>query len=389
MDQAMGKIIPTFMQSCKELIAVPSISSFEPRFDQSNRPVVDLLAGWLENLGFSIELLPVSGQPEKLNLLACLGRGPGGLVLSGHTDTVPFDESAWDQDPFRLTERDGRLYGLGTADMKSFFAIVLETLAGLDLARLNAPLYVLATCDEESSMSGARTLLDSGRQLGQYALIGEPTGLKPVHMHKGIVMEKIKLIGQAGHASDPALGNSALEGMYEVIRDLLALRTSLQQNNRNAAFKVDVPTLNFGSIHGGDNPNRICGDCELSIDIRLLPGMEPDDIRASMKRTVMQAIDGTGLIVEFDAIVPGIPPMQTDLGSKIIKSAEQFAGHPSGTVAFGTEGPYFNAMGMDTVVLGAGDIDQAHQANEYLAMDRIKPMQDILAGMVNTFCCMN
>lgn len=374
------------MQSVKELIATPSISSFDARFDQSNRPVVELLAGWLEGLGFSIELLPVSSQPDKLNLLACLGSGPGGLVLSGHTDTVPYDESAWEQDPFKLTEHDGRLYGLGTSDMKSFFAILLETLVSLDLDKLHNPLYVLATCDEESSMSGARALLDSGRQLGQYALIGEPTGLKPVHMHKGIIMERIHLIGQAGHASDPSLGNSALEGMHTVISELKALRSELQAKNRNEEFKVDVPTLNFGSIHGGDNPNRICGDCELSIDMRLLPGMEPDDIRALMKRTVMQAIDGTGLTVEFDAIVPGIPPMQTDDGSMIVKSAEQFAGHPSGSVAFGTEGPYFNAMGMDTVVLGAGDIDQAHQANEYLAMDRIQPMQGILANMINQFC---
>ena len=382
----MKRAAPTFLQSFTDLIATRSISSFDPRYDQGNRQVVELLGGWLEDLGFNVELVPVDDHRGKFNLVACSGTGQGGLVLSGHTDTVPCNESAWDQDPFKLTERDGRLYGLGTSDMKSFFAIVIETLKDIDLTRLDKPLYILATCDEESSMSGARSLVDSGRSLGQYALIGEPTGLKPVHMHKGILMERISLSGRAGHASDPSLGNSALEGMQVVVGTLIALRTELQQEYRNESFRVDVPTLNFGSIHGGDNPNRICGECELTIDMRLLPGMEPDDVRARLKRAVMQAIDGSGLAVEFDAIIHGIPPLNTGRESAIVSCAEQLAGCPSGTVAFGTEGPYFSAMGMDTVVLGAGDIDQAHSANEYLAMDRIRPMQVILGGMIRNFC---
>ena len=348
--------------------------------------MVDLLAEWLEGLGFGVELIPVQTEPAKFNLIASAGSGPGGLVLAGHTDTVPCDVTAWRQDPFKLTERDNKLYGLGTADMKCFFPIIIDAIRAMDLTRLRQPLYVLATCDEESTMSGARALVTSGRQLGRYALIGEPTGLKPVNRHKAIIMEKIRLIGRAGHASDPALGINALEGMHGVITCLQHWRTALQAGHRDPAFRVAQPTMNFGSIHGGDNPNRICASCEITIDLRLLPGMDLEEVRAGIRRTSMEAVDGSGLIIEFESIIPGIPAMYTDSETEIIKIAERLAGEPAGAVAFGTEGPYLNAMGMQTVILGAGDIEQAHQADEYLALDRIKPMQALLGELIKHIC---
>lgn len=378
--------LPKFQESFSRLIALPSISSLDPAWDQSNRPVVDLLANWLSDLGFSTEIIPVSNNPEKVDLLASAGTGEGGLVLSGHTDTVPYNEEAWDQDPFKLQERDNRFYGLGTSDMKSFFPIILEVVRELDLKKLKNPLLILATCDEESTMAGAKALVASQRTLGRYALIGEPTGLKPVHMHKGILLETIKLIGKSGHSSDPALGINALEGMNTVINNLIQWRSDLQSRHQNASFKVPVPTLNFGCIHGGDNPNRICGDCEMQIDLRLLPGMDIETSRASLRQQVMESIDGTGLEVEFDCIFPGLPAMETDVNADIVKMAERLSGETSGTVAFGTEGPYLNSLDMQTVVLGPGDIEQAHQANEFLSMDRIEPMKQIVREMIKHYC---
>lgn len=374
------------MEVFSKLIAAPSVSSIDPRFNQSNREVVEMLASWLEDLGFDCELQVVAHDPDKLNLIACKGKGEGGLVLSGHTDTVPYNESQWHQDPFKLSEIDNKLYGLGSTDMKSFFPIVMAALEKIDLGKLNHPLFILATCDEESTMAGARALVSSKRALGRHALIGEPTGLQPINMHKGIMVESIKLVGSSGHSSDPGLGVNALEGMHTVIAALMKLRDDIQAKQRNTAFKVPVPTMNFASIHGGDNPNRICGDCELKIDMRMLPGMELEDCRAAIRRTVMQSIDGRGLIVEFDDVFSGLAPMQTDSESEVVRLAEKLAGEPTGAVAFGTEGPYLNAMGMDTVILGPGDIDQAHQANEYLVMDRIKPMIGILEQMIKHFC---
>ena len=368
------------------MIAAPSVSSTDPLFDQSNRDVVEMLANWFADLGFAIELQLVSSDPDKLNLIACLGQGEGGLVLSGHTDTVPCDESLWQQDPFKLSEIDNKLYGLGSTDMKGFFPIVLAALDKIDLNKLNRPLFVLATCDEESTMAGAKALVSSRHALGRHALIGEPTGLQPINMHKGVLVESIRLMGRSGHSSDPAFGVNALEGMHTVISSLMKLREDIQSEHQNPLFKVPVPTMNFASIHGGDNPNRICGDCELKIDMRMLPNMDLEDCRAGIRRTVMQAIDGRGLTVEFDQVFSGLPGMQTDRDAEIVKLAEKLAGEPSGTVAFGTEGPYFNSMGMDTVIMGPGDIDQAHQANEYLLIDRIDPMIEILQKMIRHFC---
>jgi len=388
----MNKHIPEMLESFSQLVAAPSVSSTDPQWDQSNRGVVEILAGWLEGIGFKVETIHVpaelgsSSTAEKFNLVACMGEGEGGLVLSGHTDTVPFSADSWHQDPFKLNKKENRIHGLGICDMKCFFPIVLEVARQFNANELKQPLYVLATADEESTMSGARALAGYGKSLGRYALIGEPTGLMPVYMHKGILIESIKIKGQAGHSSNPALGNSALEGMHTVISAIMAWRKELQRQFQDARFFVPEPTINFGTIHGGDNPNRICADCELTIDLRLMPDMDLEKIRASMRALVTKTIAGSGLNVEYGSIFDGIPGFETNKNSEVIQIAEKLCGREAGTVAFGTEGPYLNAMGMDTVVLGPGDIDQAHQANEYLSLDRIPPMLDILTKMIGHFC---
>ncbi len=380
------KKYPGLMESFQQLIAIPSVSSVNPDYDQSNRGIVDLLAEWLEDLGLKVELMPVAGKKDKANLIACLGEGEGGLVFSGHTDTVPFDEHLWQQDPFQLTERDNKLYGLGSTDMKVFFPLVLELLSQLDAGKLSQPLFLLATADEESTMAGAMTLAASAKKLGRYALIGEPTGLKPVNQHKGVLMETLMVIGQAGHSSNPAYGNSALEGMHMVIDALLKLRLQLQEKYQNPAFELPYPTMNFGSIHGGESPNRICAECELKLDVRVLPGMVIEEVRTLIRQVARDAIAGTGLELKFDELYKGLPPMQTEVQSDIVKLSEELSGSEAGSVAFATEGPLLNSMGMETVILGPGDIDVAHQANEYISMDRIEPMQRILSGLVKKIC---
>src|SRR3970282_2241358 len=146
----MNNNVPAFMESFSRLIATPSVSSIDPLLDLGNREIIELLADWLEGLGFCIELMPIPEYPKKMNLIACLGSGEGGLVLSGHTDTVPFDDGKWQQDPFTLTERDNRLYGLGSSDMKCFFPLVIYVIRNMDLKKLHQPLFILATADAET-----------------------------------------------------------------------------------------------------------------------------------------------------------------------------------------------------------------------------------------------
>jgi len=376
--------IPSVQTMISELIAIPSVSCVNPAQDQSNQAVVERLANWCNDLGFKCEILPVPDHPGKFNLLATLGTGKDGLVLAGHTDTVPYDAGRWQHDPFRLTEADNRLYGLGTADMKAFFALALAAISsGIHLEQ---PLTILATADEECTMSGARALVAAGQPQARYAVIGEPTGLRPVRMHKGIFMEAIHLRGQSGHSSDPSLGNNALEGMYQVIGDLLKWRKQLQAAHINPLFQVPVPTMNLGHIHGGDNPNRICGECELHIDLRPLPGMDVGELRTKLRQRVQHILENSGLEIEFVPLFEGIPAMETPAQADIVQIAQDLTKHTAGAVAFGTEAPFLKALGMETIILGPGDIEQAHQPDEFIALDRLQPMIDILRQLIQHYC---
>ena len=377
---------PPLLDMIRDLIAINSVSSVDPSLDQGNRAVIELLANWLDDTGFQVEIMPLPGSTAKANLIATLGSGAGGLVLSGHTDTVSYDEGKWTHDPFSLTEADQRLYGLGTSDMKSFLALALEASRELRAGDLKEPLILLATADEETSMAGAKVLVDKARPRARHAVIGESTGLRPVRMHKGILMESIHLQGRSGHSSDPSLGNSALEAMHTVIGTLLSWRNELQKNHRDTLFAVPVPTLNLGHIHGGDNPNRICPECELHIDLRPLPGMDLQELRGELHNRIMKSLQDTGIEVRFNALFEGVPAMETPADAPIVKLAEKLTGHAPEAVAFATEAPYLNQLGMDTVVMGPGDIDQAHQPDEYLSLDRLPPMIDILKQLVNTVC---
>lgn len=382
----MATNLPPLRELLRALIATPSVSSVSPAFDQGNRAVIDLLADWCASLGFTVEVLPLPDHPGKADLIATLGSGPGGLVLAGHTDTVPWDEARWHHDPFTLTEADGRLYGLGTSDMKAFFAIALEAARDLRAADLREPLILVATADEESSMAGARALVDAGRPRARYAVIGEPTGLRPVHLHKGILMEEIRLVGRSGHSSDPALGTSALEAMHRVIGELLAWRADLQAAHHDPRFRVPFPTLNLGRIEGGDNPNRICGQCELQFDLRPLPGMHPDTLRTELHGRLERVLTGSGVSLEILPLFPGAPPLETAPDSPVVAAAERLTGHAAEAVAFGTEGPFLQELGIEPVILGPGDIAQAHQPDEFLEQARIRPATDVLERLVREFC---
>lgn len=374
------------LERIRQLIATPSISSVSPAFDQSNRAMIDLLADWLSDAGFIVQIESLPDRPAKFNLIATLGQGPGGLVLAGHTDTVPFDADRWRYDPFAGIVADERIYGLGSADMKAFFALAIEAASQFAARDLRQPLILLATADEESDMGGARALAAANQALGRHALIGEPTSLQPVRMHKGILMEAIRLEGRSGHSSNPALGVSALEGMHQVIGELLRWRQELQARYRNPLFEVEIPTLNLGHIHGGDNPNRICADCELHIDIRPLPGMPLAELRGLLHQRLERLLAEEPLKLSFKPLFSGIEALETPATAAIVCATEQLTGAPAGVVGFGTEGPYLNALGMETVILGPGNIDCAHQPDEYLPLAMVQPTVELLQRLIQRFC---
>lgn len=376
--------VPSLKQQFAALIAAPSVSCTQPELDQSNAGVIDLLADWLGSLGFACECQLIA--PGKYNLLATRGSGPGGLVLAGHSDTVPFDAALWRADPLTLREADDRWYGLGACDMKGFFALVIEAVRPLLDQPFRQPLIILATCDEESSMSGARALADAGRPLGRAAVIGEPTGLRPVRLHKGVMMERIDILGQSGHSSNPAYGRSALDAMHAVMGELIALRGEWQQQFRNPMFSVPQPTLNLGCIHGGDNPNRICGHCALEFDLRPLPGMQPDQLRMMIRERLRPVAERHQVQLDLAPLFPSAPAFEEPAGSELVRLAERLTGHCAEAVAFGTEAAYLQQLGCQTLVLGPGDIACAHQPDEYLDLARIEPTVTVLRQLIGHYC---
>lgn len=375
-----------FTQRLAALVASPSVSSSDPRLDQSNAGVIELLADWFAGRGFSVETQTVAEHPRKLNLIATSGAGDAGLVLAGHTDTVPCDAATWDGDPFVVSEGDGFVQGLGVSDMKNFFPVILEALDGIDLSHARRALTIVATCDEECTMQGARQLLAHGRCLGGHVLLGEPTGLAPVTRHKAVLSLAVAVRGRTGHASDPGLGANAIDGMYEVLHALRTWRESARQSWHDDDFAIPHPTLNFGRIRGGDSTNRICGDCELHIDLRLLPGMNASAVREDLDALVRRAVSVTDCTASVRSLTEGTPALAHAGDSEFIRFFERATGRPTRSAPFATEGPFFAAQGAECVVLGAGDIAQAHQPNERLSLDQAAAMSRIVRGAIERFC---
>lgn len=381
--------LPRFLDMYRDLIAIPSVSCLDAHWDTSNQAVIEKLAGWLEGLGFQVEINELNQQRGKFNLLARYhppGVSKGGLLFSGHTDTVPWDEGRWSQDPFSLQERDGRLYGLGSADMKGFFAFVLEVLRDTDLSTLNKPLYILATADEETTMAGARELSRFPDFKPDYAIIGEPTSMTPVNMHKGHLTESIRVTGKSGHSSNPAAGLNAIDVMYDVMTELHHVQRLFQQRYHDDNFVVPYPTLNLGAIHGGDAANRICACCELHIDMRPLPGMRIDELYGLLDERLATVKAKYPDAVCLEHMHPAIPGYKCETDAQLVQTAAVISGHAAEPANYCTEAPFIQDLGCQTIVMGPGSIAQAHQPDEYISISEIKPALAQLRQLIQALC---
>jgi len=377
---------PNFLQMYQDLIASPSISATAEHLNLSNRGVIDQLATWAQSLGFECEITELELAPGKFNLIAKLGQGEGGLMLAGHTDTVPFDESRWSLDPFKLTLKDDKLFGLGSIDMKGFFAFIFDALQSMDLTKIKQPLIILATADEETTMAGAQQVSQHPNLKPSRCIIGEPTDMAPVFMHKGHMSSVIRVIGKAGHSSDPDAGLNAIEIMHLVTANLLKLKQHLKNNYSIGHFAVPYPTLNLGHIHGGDNANRICGCCELHIDIRPLPGISIPELQALLLNAIKDINEKYPNAVDVIDLHDPIPAFTGSIDNSLVKLAEKISGQPAQAVNYCTEAPFIQMLGCETIVMGPGSIRQAHQPDEYLAVEKIKPTQAMIKELILQSC---
>ena len=344
-----------FIDFYRKLISINSISSEIPEQDISNEEVIDFLNDYLTDKGFVTKKLPVKNSRNKYNLIAKIGSGAGGLALCGHTDTVPCDEGKWLSNPFELTERNNRLYGLGVIDMKGFFAFVYNVIENIELSALKKPLYVIATGDEETNMGGAISLQEQFSDKPDLMIIGEPTSMVPVIMHK------------------------------EVVGGLLNLEKKLKERYHEELFQIPYPTSNIGKISGGDAPNRICENCELLFDIRPIPGHGAEEMMKLTREVLQPVLNKYPQNIELFVPYEPTEPFGGKISDETVKYLEEVTGKNAVAVNYATEATYYQNIS-ETVVLGPGSIDMAHQPNEYLDMDEIAPAQDILLSIVKRYC---
>ncbi len=199
-------------------------------------------------------------------------------------------------------------------------------------------------------------------------------------------MEGIRLLGRSGHSSNPALGANAIDALHAVLSALVHWRNELGDTFHDVAFDVPHPTVNFGRVEGGDNPNRICASATLHIDVRLMPGMTVTDTRRALHERVRDAIAGSDVQVEFDSLFAGVDPLCTPADADLVTQCERLSGHPAGCVNFGTEAPFYTQLGAQSVVFGPGDIDLAHQPDEYLDLTQVAPTERALCALIQRYC---
>ena len=363
------------------LVAYPTVSA------DSNLDMIADLAGRLEDAGARVEVMQ---DGTKANLFATIGPdGPGGLVLSGHTDVVPVADQDWSSDPFVMHRENGLLHGRGTCDMKGFIAAAV--VMAPKFAAAKKPVHFSFTYDEEVGCLGARALVPELQKRGiqpAMALIGEPTEMRVIEGHKGCCEYTAHFTGLEGHGSDPDQGVNAAEYAVRYVNKLLELRSKLINRVPNGSrFEPPWTTLNIGRVSGGVAHNVIAGKAEVDWEMR---PVQPSD-QAFVKNAIQIYIE-TDLLPAMRAVHPkadiktevigevaGLEPMSQNAARDLI--AGLLGANGADVVPFGTEAGLFQEMGMDVVVCGPGSIAQAHKPDEFIAIDQLAACLDMLASL--------
>lgn len=353
------------------LVAFPTVSR------DSNLPLIDWVEEYLERFGARCRRT-WNAEGTKANLFAAIGPdAPGGVVLSGHTDVVPVDGQDWRTDPFRLTERDGLLYGRGSADMKGFSAVFLSRLASLDTAAMDKPLYLALSYDEEVGCLGVDRMVDDALAhfaRPDFAIVGEPTTMQLVRAHKSINVFRTAVTGQAAHSSQPHRGAGAILAAGRIIEHLEAIGRSRRAATGESGCEPPWTTVQVGTIQGGTAVNILPAHCEFLWEYRSLPDEDPESVIEAMQtfieREVLPDLREFAPQASIETTpIARVPPLMPDPEAKAERWIRGFGGvrgGGSGEVSFATEAGSFQRAGISSVVCGPGSIDQAHQPNEFI-----------------------
>ena len=367
--------------------------SFDTTSAKTNIPCAEFIRDYLAGHGVEATLLP-SDDGIHANLFATIGPpGDGGIAFSGHMDVVPVAGQPWDTDPFVMTERNGLLYGRGTCDMKGYLACVLALVPEMLRRKLNQPLYIVFSYDEEVGCTGVKPMIaEFGKTLPKpgVVLVGEPTLMTVVDAHKGGYRFRTEITGQAAHSSKPQLGASAIFAAADLAMELRRIEERFKARTFNKRFDPPYSSISIGSIAGGVAHNIIPPACTFNWGIRALPGLdipalvkEFDDYAQNVVLPPMRAVSEDCAIVTtptgvLPAFTSGESSPATSLALRLMEQNETFA------VAYGTEASHFQAAGSSSVVCGPGSIDQAHQANEFVAIAELERCLGYLTRVIDT-----
>ncbi len=371
-----------------QLVAFPTVSA------DSNLDMIHYLANRLDDCGARLDISH-DESGKKANLFATLGPDrDGGIVLSGHSDVVPLTDQTWSSDPFVIDERDERLYGRGTCDMKGFIAATIAMAPQFARKVRGRPLHFAFTYDEEVGCIGAQHLKETLIQnevIPRLAIIGEPTNMRIIDGHKGCCEYTTRFEGLEGHGSTPDLGVNAVEYAALFVSRLLELRDELQTMvPKTSRFNPPWSTLNVGAIHGGDVHNVIAPKAHVNWEMRPVQDSDMSFVKKAMEtycsKTLLPAMQTVhpDARIETDIIgeVTGLIP--TDVNEARTLLSKLTGANATDLVSFGTEAGIFQSLGMDVVVCGPGSIEQAHKADEYLAVDQLTQCLSMLEKLSDT-----
>ncbi|TNF65124.1 MAG: acetylornithine deacetylase [Rhodobacteraceae bacterium] len=384
----MAKVL-TPREILAALISFPTVSR------DTNLPLVDWVCDYLDTHGIEVHRWPDPAQPHKAAVIAHAGpRREGAVVLSGHTDVVPVDGQPWDSDPFTLTERDGRLYGRGTTDMKGFDALAIWALVEAQRRGVARPLQLALSFDEELGCTGAPPMIAAMQGMvpkGASVIVGEPSMMKAVTGHKGGEGYFVDVWGFEVHSSILHTGVSAVMEAARIID--WANRVNAEEMARApgplaAMFDPPFTTLHVGTIAGGTAQNITAKHCRFDIGYRATPDAEPGSWdrrirdRLAEAEAAMKAVHPEARI-DVDARFR-VPPLRPEERGEAEGLARAITGdNATHVVSYGTEAGQFQEAGYSAVVCGPGDIAQAHQPNEFITLAQFRAGQDFMEGLLD------
>lgn len=386
--------MPTSPERLDRAIAMTErLIAFDTTSRNSNLALIEDVKRYLGDLGIPARLT-YDDDGGKANLWCTFGpQERGGIVLSGHTDVVPVDGQEWTTDPFSLTRRGDRLFGRGACDMKAFVAIALSLAPEMAAAKLQVPIHFAFSYDEEVGCIGVQRIVDdvvANLPLPRAVIVGEPTEMKLIGGNKGTRIYKTRVTGVPGHSSDPRHGVNAITAASRMIAFIDDLGREIAANPQaDSPFDPPYTTLTVGVIGGGTAHNIIPEFCDITWGMRLLPDDDGDvyenRIRAyctDVLEPPMKAIaDHTGF--EHAKLVDsaGLRPDHESAAETLVR---QLTGlNQSSVVSFGTEAGTFQRAGMPAVIFGPGSIDQAHKADEFIAVDQVAQCVDFMVDLID------